>query len=272
MISERYAPVTYALFRIVFGYVFMLYGLQKTAGWFGGQQAQLMSLQGAAGVVETVGGLLIMLGLFTRVAAFLASGEMAIAYFYVHVMQLGQPPMGPGGHRRPARAADEQGYRRRSVLFSPFSTSRPAARASGVSTPSWARKVADMRALALAAVLILSAAAASAQVRIVQTNSQGDNIHLIDPATRRSSVRSKAVPVNHGAAAAPDGSRIYISSEAEQTLHVVDAKTLQDGQEDSVERPPQQHLGQQGWTPRLRGDCDRAPARSTSSIPRRWKR
>ena len=97
MIPERYAPVTYALFRIVFGYVFMLYGLQKTAGWFGGQQAELMSLQGAAGVVETAGGLLIMLGLFTRVAAFLASGEMAVAYFYVHVMQLGQPPMGPGG-------------------------------------------------------------------------------------------------------------------------------------------------------------------------------
>lgn len=97
MIPERYAPVTYALFRIVFGYVFFLYGSQKLFGWFGGTQAPLMSLQGAAGVVETVGGLLIMVGLFTRAAAFLASGEMAVAYFYVHVMQLGQPPMGPGG-------------------------------------------------------------------------------------------------------------------------------------------------------------------------------
>ena len=97
MIPERYASVTYALFRIVFGYVFLLYGSQKMFGWFGGPQAQLMSLQGAAGVVETLGGLLIMLGLFTKVAAFLASGEMAVAYFYVHVMQLGQPPMGPGG-------------------------------------------------------------------------------------------------------------------------------------------------------------------------------
>ena len=97
MIPERYASVTYALFRIVSGYVFLLYGLQKMFGWFGGQQAQLMSLQGAAGVIETVCGLLIMVGLFTRVAAFLASGEMAVAYFYVHVMQLGQPPMGPGG-------------------------------------------------------------------------------------------------------------------------------------------------------------------------------
>jgi putative oxidoreductase len=97
MIPERYASVTYALFRIVSGYVFLLYGLQKMFGWFGGQQAPLMSLQGAAGVVETVCGLLIMVGLFTKVAAFLASGEMAVAYFYVHVMQLGQPPMGPGG-------------------------------------------------------------------------------------------------------------------------------------------------------------------------------
>jgi YVTN family beta-propeller protein len=80
---------------------------------------------------------------------------------------------------------------------------------------------------ALAAAAVLVATAASAQVRIVQTNSQGDNIHLIDPATNKIVGEIKGVPVNHGAAAAPDGSRIYISSEAEQTLHVVDAKTLQ---------------------------------------------
>ena len=96
MIPERYAPVTYALFRIVFGYVFFIFGLQKMFGVFGGQQAQLMSLQGAAGVVETVGGFLIMIGLLTKLAAFISSGEMAVAYFYVHVMQLGAPPMGPG--------------------------------------------------------------------------------------------------------------------------------------------------------------------------------
>ena len=47
-------------------------------------------------VLASVGGLLIMIGLFTRVAAFVSSGEMAVAYFYVHVMQLGAPPMGPG--------------------------------------------------------------------------------------------------------------------------------------------------------------------------------
>jgi putative oxidoreductase len=96
MIPERYASVTYALFRIVFGYVFFIFGLQKMFGVFGGDQAQLMSLQGAAGVLETVGGLLVMIGLFTKLAAFISSGEMAVAYFYVHVMQLGAPPMGPG--------------------------------------------------------------------------------------------------------------------------------------------------------------------------------
>jgi putative oxidoreductase len=96
MIPERYASVTYALFRIIFGYVFFIFGLQKMFGLFGGQQAQLMSLQGAAGVVETVGGFLIMIGLLTKLAAFISSGEMAVAYFYVHVMQLGAPPMGPG--------------------------------------------------------------------------------------------------------------------------------------------------------------------------------
>src|SRR5688500_12408493 len=69
--------------------------------------------------------------------------------------------------------------------------------------------------------------AAEAQVRIVQTNSRGDNIHLIDPATQKIVGEITGVPINHGAAAAPDGSRFYFSSEAEQTLHVVDGKTLQ---------------------------------------------
>jgi len=84
-----------------------------------------------------------------------------------------------------------------------------------------------MRTAVVLAVASVLAGTASAQVRIVQTNSQGDNIHLIDPATHKIVGEIKGVPINHGAAAAPDGSRIYISSEGEQTLHVVDAKTLQ---------------------------------------------
>jgi putative oxidoreductase len=79
------------LFRIVFGFLFLLFGLQKMFGWFGGQVPPLASLMGAAGVVETVCGLLIMLGLFTRPAAFLASGEMAIAFWYIHVSSIAIP-------------------------------------------------------------------------------------------------------------------------------------------------------------------------------------
>jgi YVTN family beta-propeller protein len=83
-------------------------------------------------------------------------------------------------------------------------------------------------ALVVAACAVVCATVAlDAQVRIIQTNSGGDNIHLIDPATLKIVGEITGVPINHGAAAAPDGSRFYFSSEAEQTLHVVDGKTLQ---------------------------------------------
>jgi len=86
MIPDRYAPALYSLFRIVVGFLFMCIGTQKLFGWFGGPQQDLIGLQGAAGIVETFGGLLVMLGLFTRQAAFLASGEMAVAFWYIHVI------------------------------------------------------------------------------------------------------------------------------------------------------------------------------------------
>src|SRR5688572_9384034 len=82
------------------------------------------------------------------------------------------------------------------------------------------------RLLWVVPVLAISTAAA-AQVRIVQTNSAGDNIHLIDPSSNVIVGEIKGIPINHGAAADPDGRRFYFSSEAEQTLHVVDGKTLQ---------------------------------------------
>ena len=85
-----------------------------------------------------------------------------------------------------------------------------------------------MRHLVTAALFAaLLPGVASSQVRIVQTNSRGDNIHLIDPATNTIVGEIKGVPINHGAAAAPDASRFYFSSEADQTLHVVDGRTLQ---------------------------------------------
>src|ERR1700681_4100151 len=64
-------------------------------------------------------------------------------------------------------------------------------------------------------------------VRIIQTNSAGDNVHVIDPATNKVVGVIDGIEVNHGAAVAPDGTRIYISDEAQSTLDVVDAQTLQ---------------------------------------------
>ena len=72
--------------RIVAGFLFWQHGAQKLFGILGGDQVgSLMSLMGMAGVIEFVGGILIAIGLFTRPVAFLAAGEMAVAYFMAHV-------------------------------------------------------------------------------------------------------------------------------------------------------------------------------------------
>jgi len=71
--------------------------------------------------------------------------------------------------------------------------------------------------------LLVFAALLAEQVVIVQTNAAGDNIHLIDPSTNTIVGEIKGIEVNHGAAAAPDGSRFYFSNEAEETLDVVAA-------------------------------------------------
>src|SRR5215468_9726030 len=76
----------------------------------------------------------------------------------------------------------------------------------------------------LALLVVLPLAAGT--VRIIQTNSAGDDVSIIDPATNKVVGVIHGIEVNHGAAAAPDGSRYYISNEAESTLDVVDAKTL----------------------------------------------
>jgi YVTN family beta-propeller protein len=76
-------------------------------------------------------------------------------------------------------------------------------------------------------VLLLAVPLAASSVRIVQTNSAGDDVSIIDPATNKVVGMIHGIEVNHGAAAAPDGSRYYISDEARSTLDVVDAKTLQ---------------------------------------------
>jgi putative oxidoreductase len=86
MIPERMAPQAYAIMRIVFGLMFITYGLQKF-GLLGGQAVPLASIYGAAAIIEVVGGLLIAVGLLTRPAAFVAAGEMAVAYFMAHQPQ-----------------------------------------------------------------------------------------------------------------------------------------------------------------------------------------
>src|SRR5678815_1071741 len=74
--------------------------------------------------------------------------------------------------------------------------------------------------------LALTVSAGASSVRIIQTNSAGTNVHLIDPATNKVVGVINGIEVNHGATSAPDGSRFYISNEAEKTLDVVDTKTL----------------------------------------------
>ena len=82
-----YGPQAYAAMRIVIGLLFFCHGLQKVFGLFGGVNgaaAPLLSLFGVAGVIELIAGSLITIGWFTVVAAFIASGEMAAAYFIAH--------------------------------------------------------------------------------------------------------------------------------------------------------------------------------------------
>jgi len=79
---------------------------------------------------------------------------------------------------------------------------------------------------ALVLCALPAAATAAERVVIVQTNAAGDNIHLIDPRTNEIVGEIKGIEVNHGAAAAPDGSRFYFTNEANHTLDVVDGRTL----------------------------------------------
>jgi putative oxidoreductase len=89
--------------RIAIGFLFWVHGAQKLFGWFGGfgeaGTAELMSRFGAAGLIEFLGGLLIMLGLFTVPAAFIAAGEMAVADLWMHVPRGGLFPWENGGEK-----------------------------------------------------------------------------------------------------------------------------------------------------------------------------
>ena len=80
----HFAEHIYAIMRIVVGFMFLCHGLQKVLGLMGHERIPLGSLGGVAGIIELVCGTLIAIGLLTSWAAFLASGEMAVAYFMVH--------------------------------------------------------------------------------------------------------------------------------------------------------------------------------------------
>lgn len=79
----KYSNFFYALLRIVAGVLFACHGAQKLFGVLGGTK-QTDTLMQAAGVIEFAGGILIAAGLFTSIVAFIAAGEMAVAYFKQH--------------------------------------------------------------------------------------------------------------------------------------------------------------------------------------------
>ncbi len=94
-----WSPQLLSVLRIVAAFLYMLHGTQKLFGVppsASGATVALVSRLGAAGVIEVVAGLLILLGLFTRPAAIICSGEMAFAYFLAHAPR-GWLPNSNGG-------------------------------------------------------------------------------------------------------------------------------------------------------------------------------
>jgi putative oxidoreductase len=96
---ETWSPRLLSVLRIVTALLYLLHGTQKLFGVppsARGATVELASRLGAASVIEIVGGTLILLGLFTRVAAFICSGEMASAYFLVHAPRAALPLQNAG--------------------------------------------------------------------------------------------------------------------------------------------------------------------------------
>lgn len=87
--KTKYSDVALTVFRVVFGLAFLWHGLQKFGLLDGAFKVPGTPLIFVAGVIELVGGLFILLGLFTSWTAFVASGEMAAAYFIGHVASSG---------------------------------------------------------------------------------------------------------------------------------------------------------------------------------------
>ncbi len=93
---EKNSDAFYFIFRVAVGLLFMQHGMQKLFGLLGGQKQELFTLMGAVGVIEFFGGILIAVGLFTRLAAFLGGCVMIGAWFKVHVLNGWVPILNKG--------------------------------------------------------------------------------------------------------------------------------------------------------------------------------
>jgi putative oxidoreductase len=92
----RLSEPTYAAFRIVAGLLFAFHGAQKLFGLFGGRVVEIGTRPWFAGVIELSAGILIAIGLIAGLAAFIASGEMAAAYFIAHAPRATWPIQNQG--------------------------------------------------------------------------------------------------------------------------------------------------------------------------------
>ena len=81
--TDRFEPPVHAILRIVVGALMFCHGFAKIVGVFG-QTVPIGSQLGVGGLIELAGGALVAVGLFTRIAAFILSGQMAVAYFQFH--------------------------------------------------------------------------------------------------------------------------------------------------------------------------------------------
>jgi len=89
--------IAFSLMRIVLAFLYLSHGLKWLFGAFGGRPIPLTPLLMTAGVIEVIAGTLILMGLFTSWAAFIASGEMAAAYFIAHIPRGSIWPIQNGG-------------------------------------------------------------------------------------------------------------------------------------------------------------------------------
>jgi putative oxidoreductase len=99
---SKYQPHALAVLRIVTALCFMAHGTQKLFGFPASEMGspELFSLMGLAGILEVFGGLAILVGFFTRPVAFVLAGQMAYAFWFMHVPMMGQGaiiPVSNGG-------------------------------------------------------------------------------------------------------------------------------------------------------------------------------